>query len=182
MTGGPVPKSRGEGESNQESTSVAAAETLWSRFTPHCARSSFTPSSTAPSRRPWPSSTGGGGARLEEGELEFRISGEFIFLTRRAATDLSNYATFGHILTLCNCRDRCDSRWTAGTAKDWTLLLSLLGGETKTSPAERFKEILSRLKDAKIEVFQIDAQPRPRPTANSTKRPRPRPTGPTRSR
>ena len=40
--------------------------------------------------------------RAEEGELEFRISGEFIFInSTRLRLDLSNYATFGHILTLC---------------------------------------------------------------------------------
>jgi hypothetical protein len=40
--------------------------------------------------------------RAEEGELEFRVSGEFIFInSTRLRLDLSNYATFGHILTLC---------------------------------------------------------------------------------
>jgi len=40
--------------------------------------------------------------RMEEGDLEFRVSGEFIFInSTRLRLDLSNYATFGHILTLC---------------------------------------------------------------------------------
>src|ERR1700694_231948 len=40
--------------------------------------------------------------RAEETELEFRVSGEFIFLnSTRLRVDLSNYVTFGHILTLC---------------------------------------------------------------------------------
>jgi HD-GYP domain-containing protein (c-di-GMP phosphodiesterase class II) len=105
--------------------------------------------------------------RLEEGELEFRISGEFIFLnSTRLRLDLSNYATFGHILTLCKVAGiGAIHVGPQGTAKDWTLLLSLLGGETKTSPAERFKEILSRLKEAKIETFQLDA-----PTETATDR------------
>jgi HD-GYP domain-containing protein (c-di-GMP phosphodiesterase class II) len=96
--------------------------------------------------------------RAEEGELEFRVSGEFIFLNAtRLRLDLSNYATFGHILTLCKLAGiGAIHVGTNGTAKDWTLLLSLLGGETKTAPTERFKEILSRLKDAKIETFQLD--------------------------
>jgi len=97
--------------------------------------------------------------RAEEGELEFRVSGEFIFLNAtRLRLDLSNYATFGHILTLCKLAGiGAIHVGTNGTARDWTLLLSLLGGESKTAPSERFKEILSRLKDAKIETFQLDA-------------------------
>src|SRR5687768_501819 len=96
--------------------------------------------------------------RAEEGELEFRISGEFIFLnSTRLRLDLSNYATFGHILTLCKVAGIGALHvGPRGTAKDWTLLLSLLGGETKAAPAERFQEITTRLHDAKIEIFQID--------------------------
>jgi HD-GYP domain-containing protein (c-di-GMP phosphodiesterase class II) len=103
--------------------------------------------------------------RAEEGDLEFRVSGEFIFLNAtRLRLDLSNYATFGHILTLCKLAGiGAIHVGTNGTARDWTLLLSLLGAETKTAPQERYKEILSRLKDAKIETFQLDA---PTETAN----------------
>jgi len=97
--------------------------------------------------------------RAEEGELEFRVSGEFIFLNAtRLRLDLSNYATFGHILTLCKLAGiGAIHVGTNGTAREWTLLLSLLGGESKAAPAERYKEILSRLKEAKIETFQLDA-------------------------
>lgn len=97
--------------------------------------------------------------RAEEGELEFRISGEFIFInSTRLRLDLSNYATFGHILTLCKLAGiGAIHVGIQGTARDWTLLLSLLGSESKTAPAERLKEILERLKDAKIELFQLDA-------------------------
>ena len=96
--------------------------------------------------------------RAEEGELEFRVSGEFIFLNAtRLRLDLSNYATFGHILTLCKLAGiGAIHVGTNGTARDWTLLLSLLGGESKSAPAERYKEILARLKEAKIETFQLD--------------------------
>jgi HD-GYP domain-containing protein (c-di-GMP phosphodiesterase class II) len=105
--------------------------------------------------------------RAEENELEFRVSGEFIFLnSTRLRLDLSNYATFGHILTLCKLAGiGAIHVGTHGTARDWTFLLSLLGGETKVGPADRFKEIQARLKDAKIETFQIDA-----PTETATDR------------
>src|SRR4051812_5782299 len=97
--------------------------------------------------------------RQEEGELEFRISGEFIFInSTRLRLDLSNYATFGHILTLCKLAGvGAIHVGTQGTARDWTLLLSLLGAETKNAPAERHAEIVKRLKEAKIETFQVDS-------------------------
>src|SRR4029078_11733275 len=43
-----------------------------------------------------------------------------------------------------------------GAPRDWSFLLSLLGGETKNAPADRFKEILSRLEEGKIETFQLE--------------------------
>ena len=97
--------------------------------------------------------------RAEEGELEFRISGEFIFLNEtRLRLDLSNYATFGHILTLAKLAGiGAIHVGTKGTAREWSLLLSLLGAETKSAPGDRFKEIISRLKEAKIETFELDA-------------------------
>jgi HD-GYP domain-containing protein (c-di-GMP phosphodiesterase class II) len=103
--------------------------------------------------------------RGEEGELEFRISGEFIFInSTRLRLDLSNYATFGHILTLCKASGiGAIHVGNQGSPRDWTLLLSLLGGETKASPAERYHEIVERLKQAKIELFQLDP---PTETAN----------------
>ena len=96
--------------------------------------------------------------RGAEGELEFRISGEFIFInSTRLRLDLSNYATFGHILTLCKAAGIGTIHVGArGTTKDWSLLLSLLGGETKLAPAERYKEINDRLKTAGIDLFQLD--------------------------
>jgi HD-GYP domain-containing protein (c-di-GMP phosphodiesterase class II) len=96
--------------------------------------------------------------RAEEGELEFRVSGEFIFInSTRLRLDLSNYATFGHILTLCKAAGiGAIHVGTQGTARDWTVLLSLLGAETKSAPKERYKEIVTRLGDTKIETFELD--------------------------
>ena len=76
--------------------------------------------------------------RTEEGDLEFRISGEFIFLNEtRLRLDLSNYATFGHILTLAKLAGiGAIHVGNNGTARDWQLLLSLLGAETKSAPPE----------------------------------------------
>jgi hypothetical protein len=88
--------------------------------------------------------------RREEGELEFRISGEFIFLNEtRLRLDLSNYATFGHILTLAKLAGiGAIHVGTEGTSRDWQLLLSLIGAESKSAPLDRYKEIVGRLKEA----------------------------------
>jgi len=96
--------------------------------------------------------------RADEGELEFRISGEFIFINAtRLRLDLSNYATFGHILSLCKAAGIGAIHVGArGTAREWSLLLTLLGGETKIAPEARYTEIVSRLKQAAIELFQLD--------------------------
>ncbi len=105
--------------------------------------------------------------RAEDGELEFRVSGEFIFInSTRLRLDLSNYATFGHILTLCKLSGIGAIHVAPkGSAKDWTFLLSLLGGETPSAPGERYAEIVQRLNEAKIETFQLDA-----PTETQTDR------------
>lgn len=105
--------------------------------------------------------------RAAEGELEFRVSGEFIFINAtRLRLDLSNYATFGHILTLCKLSGiGAIHVGPRGSARDWTFLLSLLGGETQSAPRERLTEISSRLNEAKIENFQLDA-----PTETQTDR------------
>lgn len=96
--------------------------------------------------------------RGEEGELEFRISGEFIFInSTRLRLDLSNYATFGHILTLCKAAGIGTINVGArGSARDWTVLLSLLGSETKVSAHDRFDEIVARLKETGIDTFHLE--------------------------
>lgn len=98
------------------------------------------------------------GMRGEEGELEFRISGEFIFInSTRLRLDLSNYATFGHILTLCKAAGIGTINVGArGSARDWTVLLSLLGSETKVSADDRFDEIVARLKETGIDTFHLE--------------------------
>lgn len=96
--------------------------------------------------------------RGEEGELEFRISGEFIFInSTRLRLDLNNYATFGHILALCKAAGVGTIHvGTDGTMREWTFLLSLIGAETKSSPEDRFAEITKRLAEAGIKTFDLD--------------------------
>ena len=97
--------------------------------------------------------------RAEEGELEFRISGEFIFLnSTRLRLDLSNYATFGHILTLCKAGGhRRDSRWSAGNRQGMDAA-AVAAGRRNQDRARRPVQGDHRAdsKDAKIDVFQLD--------------------------
>ena len=101
--------------------------------------------------------------RAEEGELEFRIPASSSSSTRRRLRlDLSNYATFGHILTLCKrglaARAHLRLDRTTGTARDWTLLLSLLGGEAKSAPSERFHgDSVRDSRTPRSSTFQLDA-------------------------
>lgn len=96
--------------------------------------------------------------RADEGELEFKISGEFIFINAtRLRLDLSNYATFGHILSLCKAAGIGTIHvGPRGTAREWSLLCTLLGGETKIPPDERLAEVIGRMKQAGIDLFQFD--------------------------
>ena len=85
---------------------------------------------------------------LRAGGRRARVPGvgrEFIFInSTRLRLDLSNYATFGHILTLCKLSGIGAIQVAPrGSARDWTFLLSLLGGETQSAPAERYKEIVN---------------------------------------
>ena len=96
--------------------------------------------------------------RKQEGELEVRISGEFIFLnSNRMRLDLTNFASFGHLLALC----RAGGIGTITVAesvvsRDWLVFLSLLDVQAKVSPQQRFEEIASRLSQAEVHAFSLE--------------------------
>ena len=95
--------------------------------------------------------------RQLEGELELRISGEFIFINQtRLRLDLSNYASFGHLLSLCKAAGI--GAITVGgqtTPRDWTVLISRLDSKLKESPDARFASITEGLSQAGITVFEL---------------------------
>jgi HD-GYP domain-containing protein (c-di-GMP phosphodiesterase class II) len=96
--------------------------------------------------------------RKLEGELELRISGEFIFVNQtRLRLDLSNYASFGHLLTLCRAAG-IGGITIGGTTKprDWTVFISRLDSQVRESPQARLAKIESGLKDSGITVFELD--------------------------
>ena len=100
-----------------------------------------------------------GELRQQEGELELRISGEFIFINEtRLRLDLSNYASFGHLLTLCRAAGiGCITITGETTPRDWTVFISRLDVKAKESPDERFDKINAGLADAGITVFELEA-------------------------
>ncbi|MDQ6718599.1 MAG: HD domain-containing protein [Gemmatimonadota bacterium] len=96
--------------------------------------------------------------RQQEGELELRISGEFIFINEtRLRLDLSNYASFGHLLTLCKAAG-IGAITVAGTTapRDWTVFISRLDTAVKESPDQRFARITGGLAEAGITVFELE--------------------------
>ena len=96
--------------------------------------------------------------RTMEGELELRISGEFIFVNQtRLRLDLSNYASFGHLLTLCRAAG-IGGITIGGTTspRDWTVFISRLDSQVKESPDSRLARIESGLQESGITVFELD--------------------------
>lgn len=94
-----------------------------------------------------------------ESELEIRISGEFIFLnSNRMRLDLTNFASFGHVLRLCKSAGiGTISLVQPGASRDWLVLLAQLDSQTKVAPEERFAEIVRKLSEAGIIAFEIGA-------------------------
>jgi len=95
---------------------------------------------------------------IEHGELELRLSGEFLFVNAtRLRLDLENFASFSHLLALFR---------TAGvgqitiakdaSAKDWLVFLSLLQAPTADPPGERFEQLVSKLASAGIAAFALE--------------------------
>ncbi len=95
--------------------------------------------------------------RSTEGDLEFRLSGEFIFVnSTRLRLDLDNYTTFSHLLSLCRQSGVGVIRILgAPAARDWIVFLSFLLAPGGTEPAERLEALLKRLDQAGIVVFDL---------------------------
>ena len=94
-----------------------------------------------------------------EQELEFRASGEFIFInSTRLRLDLDNYASFSFLLSVCRAHGVGVIHVAKGaTARDWTVFLSLLtaGVRERESPAQRLPMLTGRLEGAGVKVFEL---------------------------
>ncbi len=92
-----------------------------------------------------------------DGECEFRLAGEFLFLNAtRMKLDLDNYTSFSFLLN--RCRDagvgvlRFHER---PSQRDWTVLLSFLINPQGKGPGERFDILQSRLAELNVSVFDL---------------------------
>lgn len=95
--------------------------------------------------------------RGAEGDLEFRVSGEFIFVnSTRLRLDLDNYTTFSYLLALCRGSGvgvlRVKSK---PTSRDWTVLLSFLLAPQGEGPEDRFAALQHRLDNTGVQTFEI---------------------------
>lgn len=92
-----------------------------------------------------------------ESELEIRIAGEFIFLnSNRMRLDLTNFASFGHVLSLCKTAGiGTIALVQPGASRDWMVLLAQLDSQTKAAPADRFAEITRKLSEAGVTAFEV---------------------------
>jgi HD-GYP domain-containing protein (c-di-GMP phosphodiesterase class II) len=94
------------------------------------------------------------------GELELRMSGEFIFVNQtRLRLDLDNFASFSHLLALFR-GSGIGSITLAPTveSKDWLIFLSLLQSPSSDDPGSRFDQLILKLSGAGVTAFTLIAQ------------------------
>ena len=93
----------------------------------------------------------------QEDEVEFRVSGEFIFInSTRLRLDLDNYASFSHLLSVFRGSGVAVMRvHEHADAKQWLTLLSTLLAPTRESPGDRFPQVTGRLAQAGVTVFEL---------------------------
>ena len=92
-----------------------------------------------------------------DGECEFRLAGEFLFLNAtRMKLDLDNYTSFSYILGRCRESGVGIIRFHERPAlRDWTILLSFLSSPQGRTPAERFELLGKRLAETNVLMFDI---------------------------
>jgi HD-GYP domain-containing protein (c-di-GMP phosphodiesterase class II) len=92
-----------------------------------------------------------------ERELEFRASGEFIFINAtRLRLDLDNYASFSNLLSICRASGVGALRVLEGVGRrDWLVFLSLLQAPGREAPAQRLVQLTGKLEQAKVTAFEL---------------------------
>jgi len=95
-----------------------------------------------------------------EGELELKVSGEFIFVNgTRLRLDLDNYAAFSHVLSIFRVNGIGTMHVAESAAtRDWQVLLSLLQGGPEEAPHDRLESVFEKLHAATVLAFEL-AQP-----------------------
>ncbi|MEX2325829.1 MAG: hypothetical protein WD553_03460, partial [Gemmatimonadaceae bacterium] len=96
--------------------------------------------------------------REHEHELEFRVSGEFIFLNEtRLRLDLTNYASFGQVLTICKASGVGAIRVPdVATPNDWLVFLNALDTPLKGDPEGSLERLMERLRGAGVAAFELE--------------------------
>ena len=95
-----------------------------------------------------------------EGELDIRMSGEFIFVNHtRLRLELENFASFSHLLSVFRAAGVGTLGISAAAeAKDWLILLSLLqSGSPTDDPEARLVELQSNLESVGVSAFVLGA-------------------------
>lgn len=92
-----------------------------------------------------------------DGECEFRLAGEFLFLNSiRMKLDLDNYTSFSYIVGRLRDVGVGMLRFVERpTPRDWTVLMSYLIAPQGANASEKFDNLAKRLTDTKVEVFDI---------------------------
>ena len=93
----------------------------------------------------------------KERELEFRVSGEFIFInSTRLRLDLTNYASFGYLLRLCRESGIGAIRIHDGvTERAWLVLLSRLDEVSGEPPDDRRESLTAHLASVGLAAIEL---------------------------
>jgi HD-GYP domain-containing protein (c-di-GMP phosphodiesterase class II) len=91
------------------------------------------------------------------GELELRMSGEFIFVNQtRLRLDLDNFASFSHLLALFRGAGIGSITLEPKVeAKDWLIFLSLLQAPSVDDPGARYDQLILKLSAAGVTAFTL---------------------------
>ncbi|MGH7656082.1 MAG: HD-GYP domain-containing protein [Gemmatimonadaceae bacterium] len=94
--------------------------------------------------------------RDADGDLEFRVSGEFIFVnSTRLRLDLDNYTTFSYLLALCRaCGVGVVRVKEKPSARDWTVFLNFLLAPLGEDAEARFDALQRRLGETGVAAFE----------------------------
>ena len=122
--------------------------------------------------------------RQAGGAVEFRVSGEFIFVnSTRLRLDLDNYTTFSYLLALCRaCGVGVLRVNDKPSARDWIVFLSFLLAPQGDGPEMRLDALRQRLDSTGIVTFELSPPARRRVTGKSRNKRRKRPSARSRSR
>lgn len=96
-----------------------------------------------------------------DGECEFRLAGEFLFLNAtRMKLDLDNYTSFSFLLNRCRDAGVGQIRFVdRPSVRDWTVLLAFLINPQGKTAGDRFAALNTRLAETNVSVFDLAPPP-----------------------